>query len=90
MQVDKAIYEKIKEALSTTFRIDTALICEDSHIRDDLGLDSIELMDAICVFENNFKIKILEKDAENIQIPNTVADLVILIQKKIKASSALG
>lgn len=84
MVADEEIYEKIKLILSKAFKIDSILIQEDASLEDNLGLDSIELMDAIGFAEAEFKIKIVEKGATNIQFPVTVGDLVALVSQKVK------
>lgn len=87
MGTDEEIYERIKTILSKTFKIDTGLIREEAKLEDDLGLDSIELMDAIGFVEAEFKIKIVKKGAVNIQFPVTVSDLVILVSQKVKETA---
>ena len=84
MLPDEEVYQKIKTILSKAFKIDSALIREDANLENDLGLDSIELMDAISFAEAEFKIKIVKKGAVNIQFPVTVRDLVALVSQKLK------
>jgi acyl carrier protein len=86
MTTNQEIYEKIYTILTKTFKIDGALIKEDSDLQDGLNLDSVELMDAICVLEEEFKVKIIEKGEKNTQIPITITDLINLISEKIKKS----
>ena len=84
MGADEEIYERIKLILSKVFKIDSALIREDANLENDLGLDSIELMDAISFTEAEFKIKIVKKGAVNTQFPITVRDLVAIVGQKLK------
>lgn len=84
MKIDKEVYEKIKLILSKKFKVDTILIQEEAKLEDDLGLDSIELMDAIGFVELEFKIKIVKKGTVDMQFPITVCDLVSLVSQKIK------
>ena len=89
MRVDEETYERIKSILSRTFKIDSALIQEDANLEDDLGLDSIELMDAIGFAEAEFKIKIVKKGTVDTKVPVTVRDLVVLVSQKVKETVRL-
>ncbi|OGW83896.1 MAG: hypothetical protein A2987_06865 [Omnitrophica bacterium RIFCSPLOWO2_01_FULL_45_10] len=85
MVSDEYIFEKVKQILSKTFKIDSVLIREDANLVDDLGLDSIELMDAIGFAEAQFKIKLVKNGLADIQEPIiTVRDLIALISQKMK------
>jgi acyl carrier protein len=81
---DQEIYKKIVSILTTTFKINAGLIKKDSNLHDALGLDSVDLMDVVCVLEQKFKVKIIEENSENVQIPETMNDLVVLVSQKIK------
>ncbi len=79
------ILERVKKILSKAFKINSALIHEDANLENDLGLDSIELMDAIGFIEAEFKIKLIKKGLADIQQPIlTVRDLMTLINQKMK------
>ena len=84
MTTNEEILQRVKLILAKAFKIDSALVEEDCHLQDDLGLDSIELTDAITFVEAEFKIKIMEKGVVDIQFPNTVSELVALISRKMK------
>lgn len=83
MRTNGEVYEKIKSVLTRTFKVNDDLIQEDANL-DMLGLDSIELMDAICFIEEEFKIKIFGEGEENVQVPNTVGELVALVSQRVQ------
>ncbi len=87
MGADEEIYERIKLILSKAFKIDRGLIREDANLESDLGLDSIDLMDAVCFAEKEFKINILKQGAVNVEFPVTVRDLVVLVSQKAKETA---
>ena len=78
------VFERVRSLLSKAFKLDASLIQKDTNLTDDLGLDSLDLMDAICFAEAEFKIKIIEENEENILFPKTVDELLILISQKIQ------
>ena len=87
MMANPEIYEKVSSILIKRFKIDNAFIREDANLENDLGLDSIELMDAIGFAEAEFKIKIIKKGTVNIQPPITVRDLVAIVSQRVKEST---
>ena len=70
-------FEKIKEIISQQLNIDESLITADTVLRDDLGVDSLELYEVLSSIEDEFDIEIDEDDVENII---TVGDAVDYIE----------
>lgn len=83
MRTNGEAYEKIKSILTRTFKVNGDLIREDADL-DSLGLDSIELMDAICAIEEEFKISIFKEGDENVPVPSTVGELVALVSQRMQ------
>lgn len=84
MKAEDEVFKKLKLILSQKFKINEDLIAKNAKLADDLGLDSIELMDAIGFAESQFKINILKGSMNGTQFPVSVGDLTVLIEKKIK------
>ena len=74
------VLKKIKEIISQQLGIDPDEITLESSFVDDLGADSIDMVELVMAMESEFDIEIVEKDAENIQ---TVSDAVEYIKKSI-------
>ncbi len=70
-------FEKLKEIISQQLNIDESLITADTVLRDDLGVDSLELYEVLTAIEDEFDIEIDEDDVENII---TVGDAVDYIE----------
>lgn len=85
--MDQPVFERIKKILIERFNIDADLIDGNAKIEDDLGIDSVEIMDAVTYAEVEFKVKILEKGIVTPDFPETVEGLVDLIAEKINSSS---
>jgi acyl carrier protein len=55
-----------------------------SSFIDDLGADSLDIVDLVMAFEDEFGVKVEDEDVEKLQ---TVKDVVEYIYKKINDSS---
>ena len=80
---EKKIREEVVRILSHVARIDVSDIKDDSLIREDLGIDSLNAMEIIAAIEIKFKITVDESRAFDIV---TVADLIECIKEYIAES----
>lgn len=71
------IFDKVKEILSKQLRIDIAQIDDDSSIIEDLGADSLDLVEMLMTFEDTYGFSIDDDDAANLR---TVRDVVEYIE----------
>ena len=72
-------FEKIKELLLKQLEnVDESQIQLDSSFVEDLGADSLDLVDLLMAFEEEFGIEIPDEDAENFV---TVQDAVDYFKK---------
>jgi len=71
--------ERIKKIIVDRLGVDESKITEDSSFVDDLGLDSLDIVELIMAFEEEFDIEIPDKDAEKIK---TVGDAINEIRKR--------
>ena len=60
---DDEIIQLIDTSLSEEFELDRTLMVPDAHIVDDLGLDSLDMVDMVVVLEKAFRFKIREEEA---------------------------
>ena len=70
--------EKIKPMISEKFGLDEAQITADTRIIEDLGADSLDLVDMLTIIEDDFNIVIPDEAAMNMR---TVGDVVDYMQK---------
>ena len=59
-------FDKIKEVIIDKLGVDEAAISEEAHFVNDLGADSLDTVELIMEFEEEFGIEIPDEDAENI------------------------
>ena len=70
--------DRIKKVIVDRLGVDGSKITEDSSFIDDLGLDSLDIVELIMVFEEEFNIEIPDKDAEKMK---TVGDTIKYLNK---------
>ncbi|SKA92236.1 acyl carrier protein [Caloramator quimbayensis] len=70
------IFEKVKERISDILGVDSDDITMDSSFIDDLGADSLDIVELIMALEEEFDIEIPDEDAERIQTVGDVVDYI--------------
>ena len=73
------IFEKVKQLIADQLDADVDSIQEGSSITDDLGADSLDVVDLVMAIEDEFSVEIPEDEVENIK---TVGDIVKYIEDK--------
>lgn len=81
--IDPAITSKIIQALANYLKRDPASITEAHHLRDDLGLDSVAIIELLFEIEERFKLQIPDQDLPGLSTVGTVAAYV---QRQLAAS----
>ena len=71
------VFEKVKNILSEQLEVAEDKITMDSMIADDLGADSLDVVDLLMSLEDEFEIEIPDEEIENIK---TVGNLVNYIE----------
>lgn len=71
------VFEKVKAILSEQFDVEEDSITVDTLIEDDLGADSLDVVDLLMSLEDEFEIEVPDEEIENIK---SVGDLVKYIE----------
>ncbi len=71
-------FEKVREALASQFEIDPEKITMETNLIDDLGADSLDVVELIMNIEDEFGISISDEDASNLY---TVQKIVEFLEK---------
>lgn len=72
------IFEKVCKIISEQFDLEPEEITEDTLLVDDLDADSLDLVDLVMSFEDEFQLEVPEEEIENIK---TVGDIVKYIEE---------
>ncbi len=81
MAFDKeAIEKKVKEMIVDSLGIDPEKIRNDSSFVDDLGADSLDTVELVMAFEEEFDVEIPDEDAEKL---STVGDAIRYLEKSL-------
>lgn len=70
--------ERMKKVICDYAEINADEITEETNIRTDLGLNSLELVNMAVAIEDEFDVEIPDREALGIE---TVADVIELIKK---------
>ena len=73
-------FEKLQEIIAEVLNVDPEEITMDTTFVDDLGADSLDVLQIIMVIEEEFDIEISNEDAEKIV---TVGDAVEQIKNAV-------
>ena len=63
----KEIKEKVNAFLVEELEIDEAKIADDARLKEDLGIDSLEVVDVIVLVEQEFGFKMSREDFKDIR-----------------------
>jgi len=76
------VEEKVKEIIAKQLGVDVAQVTPDASFVEDLGADSLDTVELVMAFEEEFNIEIPDEDAEKI---SKVKDAIEYIKNKSKA-----
>ncbi len=74
------VFEKVKSIIMDQLDVEEDKVTLDAVIQDDLGADSLDIVDLVMSFEEEFDIEIPDDQVENIK---TVGDIVKYIEDHI-------
>ncbi len=75
------ILEKLKTMVKAQLDLDVDNVTEKSDIKNDLGLDSLDIVEILMSVEEEWGIVIDDEETTSL---HTVGDVVALIEKKTK------
>ena len=75
------IFEKIQEALADQFNVDPSTITKETDIINDLGADSLDLVELIMALEDEYGVTITD---ESVYEHKTVGDITTFLETLVK------
>ncbi len=71
--------QKVKTIIAEQLEVDREMLSDNTSFIDDLGADSIDLLELVLAFEDEFDVTFDEEDVKCIK---TVGDIVEYIENK--------
>lgn len=75
---DNSIEEKVRSIIVDQLGVESDKVTADAKFIEDLGADSLDTVELVMAFEENFDIEVPDEEAEKLQ---SVADVVVYIEK---------
>ena len=76
---DKPIEEKVKDIIVEQLGVNPEQVTPQASFIEDLGADSIDIVELVMAFEEEFNVEVPDEDAEKLQ---TVGDVTKYIEEK--------
>mgnify|MGYP002564430043 CR=1 FL=1 len=73
------VFEKIRTILCEQLELEENQVTMESSIMEDLGADSLDLVDLLMSLEDQFNLEVPDEDVKKIK---TVGDLVRYVEEK--------
>lgn len=75
------VFDKVKKIIVDQLDVEEDKVTEAASITNDLGADSLDVVDLVMSFEEEFDIEIPDDQVEKIK---TVGDIVKFIEEKVE------
>ncbi len=75
----RTMEEKVFQIIAEQLGIDVGEVSLEKNLMDDLGADSLDMVDLVMAFEDQFGVKISDQDLSKIK---TVKDVVEAIKQR--------
>ncbi|MEA3475453.1 MAG: acyl carrier protein [Candidatus Cloacimonadota bacterium] len=79
--MDESIKEKVREIITTQLGVTENEVTDEAAFIEDLGADSLDTVELIMQFEEEFDIEISDEDAEKL---TTVGKAIEYLEEKLK------
>ncbi|MGN1133908.1 MAG: acyl carrier protein [Oscillospiraceae bacterium] len=73
------VFEKVRDIVVENLDVDADAVTPEASIIDDLGADSLDVVDLIMAIEEEFDVEVPDEEVANIK---TVDDIVKYIESK--------
>lgn len=75
---DSAVYEEVKQLIVERMGVDASKITPKTTFKDDLGADSLDIVELVMEMEDQFGVEVSDDDADNM---TTVGEVAAFIEK---------
>jgi acyl carrier protein len=77
--VEKSIEEKVKDIIVEQLGVNPEQVTPQAKFIEDLGADSLDTVELVMAFEEEFNVEVPDEEAEKLQ---TVGDVIKYIEDK--------
>ena len=77
------VEEKVKSIISEQLNVDISEVVPEASFIDDLGADSLDTVELVMAFEDEFNIEIPDEDAEKIKTVGNVLTSIVKYAKDL-------
>lgn len=74
--------DRVKKILIEHLGVDQEKVTRDANLQDDLEADSLDMVELVMAFEEEFQVEITDDDAEKV---TTVGEAIDIIDAKLAA-----
>ena len=82
---DKPIEEKVKDIIVEQLGVNPEQVTPTASFIEDLGADSLDIVELVMAFEEEFSVEVPDEDAEKLQ---TVGDVINYIKERAKSGGS--
>ncbi len=79
-QGNGTIQEQVTAIIAEHLDVEMREVTMEASLIDDLGADSLDIVELVMVVEEQFGIEVPDEDAENME---TVGDVIAYVEKKV-------
>ncbi|MCS6918305.1 MAG: acyl carrier protein [Fimbriimonadales bacterium] len=80
--MNQEIFERVQKVIVEQLGVDENAVTPEASFIDDFNADSLDLVELVMAFEQEFDVSISEEESEQVR---TVADAVRLLTEKVQA-----
>ncbi|MCX7925297.1 MAG: acyl carrier protein [Fimbriimonadales bacterium] len=80
--MNQEIFERVQKVIVEQLGVDENAVTPEASFIDDFNADSLDLVELVMAFEQEFDVSISEEESEQVR---TVADAVRLLTEKLQA-----
>jgi acyl carrier protein len=82
---DSGLESKVRKIIADRLQVDIDSVTPEANFVEDLGADSLDLVELVMAFEEDFGLEIPDQDAETMK---SVGDAINYLNKKTSEQSA--
>lgn len=82
--MNQEIFERVQKVIVEQLGVDENAVTLGASFTDDFNADSLDLVELVMAFEQEFDVSISEEEAERVR---TVADAVRLLSEKVQSEA---